>query len=76
MVGQLEGGAYHLTTPDFGSNILISSMTGLTPKSIPLGIGIFIAPIVQLAAAVAGAVANKTAKKYNQSHGYPDGSTR
>lgn len=72
MVRQLEGGAYHLTTPDLGSNLLISSMAGLTPKSIPLGIGVLIAPIVHLAAAVAGSIANKTAKEYNQSHGYPE----
>ncbi len=75
LVTQLERGAYHLTTPDLGSNILISSMTSLTPKSLPSLVGIVISPIVQIASSVVGGIADRAARKYNAQKGYPDSSS-
>ena len=71
LVRQLERGNYHLTTPDFGSNILVSSMTSLAPKSIPTAIGFFLAPIVQIASTVVGGLADRAARKFNKVNGYP-----
>lgn len=72
IVKQLERGAYHLTTPDLGSNILISSMTSLAPKSLPSLIGILISPVVQVASTVVGGIADRAARKYNSQKGYPE----
>lgn len=71
LVRQLERGDYHLTTPDFGSNILISSMTSLSPKSIPTALGIVMAPIIQIASTVVGGLADRAARRFNKEHGYP-----
>lgn len=72
LVRQFEAGRYHLTTPDIGTNMLISMMTGLSPKSHPLALGFFLSPILQLVSSVVAAVADDTAKKYNRDHGYPE----
>jgi 3-dehydrosphinganine reductase len=72
LVKQLERGDYHLTTPDLGSNILISSMTSLAPKSLPSLVGIVISPIVQIASSVVGGIADRAARKYNVQKGYPE----
>ena len=74
LVRQLERGEHHLTTPDLGSNVLISSMTSLSPKSIPTLFSCLLQPIVQLVGTVVGYLADRTARKYNEQHGYPIGS--
>ena len=72
MVKQLERGCYHLTTPDIGSNLLISSMTSLAPKSISTVLGIFLAPILTIASTVVGSISDRAARKYNTQKGYPE----
>ena len=72
LVKQLERGEYHLTTPDIGSNLLISSMTSLAPKSLPSVVGVLISPVVQIASSVVGALADRAARKYNVQKGYPE----
>jgi len=71
LVKQLERGAYHLTPPDLGSALLISGMSGLSPKSIPAAIGVFLAPMLQVVTSVFGGIADRAAAKYNTQHGYP-----
>lgn len=67
---QLREGAYHLTTPDIGSNLLVSTMTGLSPKSLPLGMGIIMAPILQLVTSFVASEAHGTARRYNRRYMY------
>lgn len=75
LMRQVERGAYHLTTPDFGTNVLIGSMSSLAPKSLPLVVGVLLAPIVQVATSIVGALGNRAARKYNKEHGYPSSSS-
>lgn len=71
IVRQLQRGAYHLTTPDLGSNMLVSAMTGLSPKSLPLLLGMLLAPILQVISSVVGWLADRAARKCNEKAGYP-----
>ena len=74
MVGQLERGAYHLNTPDPGSNLLISAMTGLAPKSVPTALGVLLAPVLQVVTTAFGAIADRAARRCNRERGYPPAS--
>lgn len=42
----LEREEYHIRTPEFIVNLLISSMSNITPRSYPLILEMFLAPIV------------------------------
>eukprot|EP00887_Chlorella_sp_A99_P007439 scaffold2.g7439.t1 len=50
LVRGIARGAYHLPTPDLGQALLISSMTSISPKSLPLPLtmllGLFVAPVL------------------------------
>ena len=46
----MDKGGYHIKTPDFGSNLLISStMSSLTPRMYPLIVELFLSPLAVLA---------------------------
>ena len=71
ILSQFEKGKYHLTPPDLGSTMLITTMTGLTPKVFPLAISAMISPVLQAATACVGYLGNKAARKHNRAHEYP-----
>ena len=50
----LEKGRYHLSSPDFGQNLLVASMAGLSPHPLPLAIEFFLAPFLAVAMRVFG----------------------
>lgn len=66
----IERGAYHLTPPDVGSALLVSTMTSLSPKSIPLPFVALISPILHVVTSVFGSLGSRAARKYNEEHGY------
>lgn len=70
IVSQMLAGKYHITPPDLGSTMLISSMTSLSPKAIPLLLGIILAPILHIVSSIVASIGNKAARKYNTKHGY------
>ena len=53
IVKGMDGGGYHIKTPDLGSNILISStMSSLTPRMYPMVVEMLLAPVMPLATAI------------------------
>ncbi|KAL4448139.1 hypothetical protein ABPG75_005358 [Micractinium tetrahymenae] len=71
LLGGIERGAYHLPTPDLGLNMLVASMTSLSPKRFFLPFQVLLGPILPLASALFGWIADRTARKHNKAHGMP-----
>ena len=61
----IEKGRYHLLTPDPGCNLLISSMTGLSPRALPLLVSILLGWLLPLVQAVFSGKMNRAARRYN-----------
>lgn len=59
----LERGKYHLGSPDFGQNLLVASMAGLSPHPLPLLIELAIAPILSVAMRVFGAIIDRASRR-------------
>jgi len=71
IVDKFQKGQYHLTPPDLGASMLISTMTGLTPKVFWFPITMLLAPILALVSSVFGMIGNRAARKCNMEYGYP-----
>lgn len=65
LVRGIEKGRYHLLTPDPGCNLLILSMTGLSPRALPLLVSIMLGWLLPLVQAVFSRKMNQAASRYN-----------
>ena len=61
-VRSLEKGHYHLSSPDFGQNLLVAAMAGLSPHPLPLVVEILLAPILAVAMRVFGWIVDRASK--------------
>lgn len=59
----LERGGYHLSSPDFGQNLLVASMAGLSPHPLPLAIEFFLAPFLAVAMRVFGWIVDRASRR-------------
>ena len=50
----IERGHYHIASPDFGQNLLVTSSASLTPRIYPIVLECLIAPVVVLALRIFG----------------------
>ena len=72
IVDMFERNKYHLTPPDFGSSLLISTMTSLSPQNavFPLVMSMLISPILVVVKAWLHWTITRVAKKHNNNHSY------
>ncbi|PRW45034.1 short-chain dehydrogenase [Chlorella sorokiniana] len=71
LLGGIEAGNYHLPSPDFGQNLLVSSMTGLSPKRFWLPLEMLLGPFMPLITSLFGWIADRAARRHNEAHGMP-----
>lgn len=66
IVSMYERGRYHLTPPDLGASMLISTMTSLSPRVFNVLFQIILAPILVIVSSVLHGTMNRVARRYNQ----------
>ncbi|KAI7846394.1 hypothetical protein COHA_000105 [Chlorella ohadii] len=71
LLGGIERGDYHLPSPDLGQNLLVSAMTGLSPKRFWLPLQVLLGPILPLATSLFGWIGDRAARRHNAAHGMP-----
>ncbi len=65
IVSMYERGCYHLTPPDLGASMLISTMTSLSPRVFHVIVQILLAPILVIVSSVLHGSMNRVARRFN-----------
>lgn len=65
IVSMYEQGSYHLTPPDIGASMLISTMTSLSPRVFNIFLQIIVAPILVIVSSVLQGTMNRVSRRYN-----------
>ena len=68
MVRGVEGGLYHLFSPDPALNLLISAASGITPRAYPLLESIVLAPLASLIGAALTVYFDVWGRRYAARH--------
>lgn len=68
IVSMYERGWYHLTPPDFGASMLISTMTSLSPRVFNVCIQMILAPILVVVSSILHTTMNRVSRRYNVSN--------
>jgi hypothetical protein len=63
MLRGLERGKYHLPTPDYGLDLMVTTSAALSPRVFPLIVEAVLAPFVALALRIFGLLADRIARK-------------
>jgi len=66
IVSMYERGCYHLTPPDLGASMLISTMTSLSPRVFNVIVQFFLSPILVIVSSVLHVTMNRVARGYNK----------
>jgi len=70
----LERGKYHLSSPDFGQNLLVAAMAGLSPHPLPLLVEFFLAPVLAVTMRVFGMIVDRASRRAVEARKKEEGS--